>query len=76
MVLNIACARRTCFAGLAGALLITISAASLMAQAVGELTGTVTNLAGTPVAFAFVTATSMETGRALPAVGNRRQLQI
>ena len=68
MVLDIAGARRPCSAGLAGAFLIIISAPSLMAQASGELTGTVTNLAGTPVAFAFVTATSMETGRALPAV--------
>jgi uncharacterized protein YegP (UPF0339 family) len=38
-----------------------------MAQAVGELTGMVTDSAGTPVAFAFVTATNVETGRALPA---------
>jgi uncharacterized protein YegP (UPF0339 family) len=39
----------------------------LMAQVMGELTGTVTDPAGTPVAFAFVTATNVETGRALPA---------
>jgi len=67
MALDIARARRTCFAGLAGAFLIVISAPSLMAQAVGELTGTVTDPAGMPVAFAFVTATNLETGRARPA---------
>ena len=68
MVLDIACARRHCFAGLAGTFLIVISAPSLIAQALGELTGTVTDPAGTPLAFAFVTATSLQTGRALPAV--------
>jgi len=67
MVLDIAGARRPCFAGIAGAFLIIISAPSLMAQAVGELTGTVTDPAGTPVAFAFVSAINVETGRALPA---------
>jgi len=65
MVLNIARARRTCFAGLAGALLIAMLAPLLMAQA--ELTGTVTDPAGTAVAFAFVTTTNVETGGALPA---------
>jgi hypothetical protein len=67
MVVDIACAKRPCFAGLAGAFLIVVLAPSLMAQAVGELRGTVTDQAGTPVAFAFVTATNVETGRTLPA---------
>jgi uncharacterized membrane protein len=67
MLANIAHRSRTCLAGCAGALLIIISVPSLMAQAMGELTGTVTDPAGTPVAFALVTATSMESGRALPA---------
>ena len=67
MVLNMAGALRPCFAGLAGAFLIIMSAPLLTAQAVGELTGAVTDPAGTPVAFAFVTATNLETGRALPA---------
>ncbi len=67
MLANIALRSRACLAGLAGALLIIISAPSSMAQAVGELTGTVTGLTGTPVAFAFLTATNVETGRARPA---------
>ena len=67
MVVNITHGRRTCFAGLAGAFLIVTSAPSLMAQAVGKLAGRVTDSAGTPVAFAFVSATNVETGRALPA---------
>ena len=67
MLANITHRSRTCLAGCAGALLIIISVPSLMAQAMGELTGTVTDPAGTPVAFALVTATSMESGRALPA---------
>jgi hypothetical protein len=67
MLANIARHSRTCLAGLAGALLIVISVPSLMAQVMGELTGTVTDPAGTPVAFALVTATSMESGRTLPA---------
>ena len=66
MVLNIAGARRHCFGGLAGAFLIIISASSLTAQVSGELTGRVTDSGGAPVAFAFVTATNVETGRALP----------
>ena len=67
MDLGIAYAKRVCSVGLAGALLIVALAPSLMAQAVGELKGTVTDPAGAPVAFAFVTATNVETGRALPA---------
>ena len=67
MVLDIAGARRPCSAGLAGGFLIIMSAPLLMAQAVGELTGTVTDPLGTPVAFAFVTATNTETGRTRPA---------
>ena len=67
MLANIARRSRTCLAGLAGALLIIISAPSLMAEVMGELTGAVTDPAGTPVAFAFVTTTNVETGRALPA---------
>ncbi len=67
MVVDVAHVKRTCFAGLAGALLTVIFAPSLMGQAVGELTGTVTDPAGTPVSLALVTATSMETGRARPA---------
>ena len=77
MLPNIARRSRTCLTGLASALLIIISVPSLMAQAVGELTGTVTDPAGTPVAFAFVTATNVETGRALTGGhGRGRQLQI
>jgi len=38
-----------------------------MAQGVGELTGTVTDPTGAPLAFAMVTATSLETGRVLSA---------
>jgi hypothetical protein len=38
-----------------------------MAQVMGELTGTVTDPVGTPVAFALVTTTSVETGQVLPA---------
>jgi hypothetical protein len=67
MVVDIACAKRVCFASLAGALMIVALAPSLMAQVMGELTGTVTDPAGTPAAFALVTATNVETGRALPA---------
>lgn len=55
---------RTC---LAGAFLIVVFPPLLMAQAMGELTGKVTDLAGTPVAFALVTTTSADTGQALPA---------
>ena len=67
MLANIAYRSRTCLAGLAGALLIVTSAPSLVAQARGELTGTVTDPTGTPVAFALVTATSLETSQVLPA---------
>ena len=67
MLANIALRSRTCRAGLAGAFLIVTSVPSLMAQAMGELTGTVTDPAGTPVAFALVTTTSVGTGRELPA---------
>jgi hypothetical protein len=67
MLANIARRSRTLLAGLAGAFLIITSAPSLMAQAMGELTGTVTDPAGTPVAFALVTTTSVETGQVLPA---------
>jgi len=67
MVVDIAHVKRICFAGLAGACLIVMLDPSLMAQALGELTGTVTDPTGTPVAFAFVTTTNVETGRALPA---------
>jgi len=67
MLANIARRSRTCLAGLAGALLIIIWAPSLMAEVRGELTGTVTDPAGTPVAFALVTTTSVETGQVLPA---------
>jgi len=67
MLANIARRSRTCLAGPAGALLIIIWAPSLMAEVMGELTGTVTDPAGTPLAFAFVTTTNVETGRALPA---------
>jgi hypothetical protein len=38
-----------------------------MAEVMGELTGTVTDPAGAPVAFAFVTTTNVVTGHALPA---------
>ena len=64
MVANNASRCRTC---LATAFLIVAFPPLLMAQAVGELTGKVTDPAGTPVAFALVTTTSVETGRALPA---------
>ena len=67
MLANIAHRSRTCVAGLAGVFLIVISAPSLMAQARGELTGTVTDPTGAPVAFAMVTTTSVDTGQVLPA---------
>jgi hypothetical protein len=67
MALDFARGKRTCLARLAGAFLIVMLDRSLMAQALGELTGTVTDPARTPVAFALVTATHVETGRALPA---------
>ena len=67
MLAKIARRYRTCLAGLAGALLIIIWAPSLMAEVMGELTGTVTDPAGAPVAFAFVTTTNVVTGHALPA---------
>ena len=46
MLAKIARRYRTCLAGLAGALLIIIWAPSLMAEVMGELTGTVTDPAG------------------------------
>jgi hypothetical protein len=67
MLANIARRSRTCLAGLAGAFLILTLAPTLMAEVMGELTGTVTDPAGTPVAFALVTTTSVETGQVLPA---------
>ena len=67
MLANIAHRSRTCLGGLAGAFLIVTSTPSLMAQAMGQLMGTVTDPAGGPLAFALVTTTSVETGHVLPA---------
>ena len=67
MLANIAHRSRTCLAGLAGAFLIVTSGPSLMAQAMGQLIGTVTDPAGTPMAFTMVTTTSVESGYVLPA---------
>ncbi|MGA2075384.1 MAG: carboxypeptidase-like regulatory domain-containing protein [Terriglobia bacterium] len=57
---------RNCLAGLTGAFLI-VTAPSLMAQARGELTGTVTGPDGAPVALALVTAAGTESGYRLGA---------
>lgn len=53
--------------------LFVISAPSLMAQTdgTGALTGTLTNPFGAPVAFATVTATSLDTGQVRPAATGR-----
>jgi hypothetical protein len=59
--------RHVCATVLAGGGLILLSATLLMAQGVGELTGTVTDPTGAPAAFAMVTATNVETGRVLPS---------
>src|SRR5271157_1085206 len=67
MLANIAHHRRACIAGLVGVGLCGIFAPSLMAQGTGTLTGTVTDPAGVPVAFATVTTTSFATGQVLPA---------
>src|ERR1035441_5272541 len=64
---NIPHRSRACVAGLAGVLLFVVLAPSLMAQGVGQLIGTVTDPTGAPLAFAMVTATSVETGQVLPA---------
>ncbi len=57
---------RNCLAGLAAAFLM-VTAPSLMAQARGELTGTVTGPDGAPVGFALVTAAGTESGYRLAA---------
>ena len=57
---------RTCLAVFACTSLI-VTAPSLMAQARGEVTGTVTSADGTPVAFALVTAANTESSYRLPA---------
>jgi hypothetical protein len=67
MLPDIAHRRRVCVTLLAGVFLFAISGQLLMAQGVGELTGTVTDPTGAPLAFAMVTAMSMETGQMLPA---------
>ena len=59
--------RRVCVTVLSGFFLFVISALSLMAQGVGELTGTVTDPAAAPVVFAMITTTSVGTGQVLPA---------
>ena len=64
---NIPHRSRTCVAGLGSVFLFVVLAPSLRGQGVGELTGTVTDPTGTPLAFAMVTATSVETGQVLPA---------
>jgi hypothetical protein len=58
---------KVCVTFLAGFFLFIISVPLLMAQGVGELTGTVTDATGVPLAFAMVTATSAKTGQLLPA---------
>jgi hypothetical protein len=67
MLANIAHHRRACVAGLAGVCLFVILTPSLKAQGKGALIGTVTDPTGTPVAFALVTTTSVDTGQVLPA---------
>ena len=64
---NIPHRSHTCVAGLGSVFLFVVLAPSLRGQGVGELTGTVTDPTGTPLAFAMVTATSVETGQVLPA---------
>src|ERR1700681_2601380 len=56
--------------GLVVVCLFVTLAPSLMAQTAGTgaLTGTVTDPSGAPVAFAMVTATSVDTGRVRPEV--------
>jgi len=58
--------RQDCVTVLAGVFLFVISAPLLMAQGTGELTGTVVDPSGAPVAFAMVTATSADTGQVRP----------
>lgn len=57
---------RNCLAGLAAGFLF-VTAPSLVAQASGELAGTVTGPDGAPVAFALVTAAGTESGYRLAA---------
>ena len=67
--------RRVGVTVLAGFFLFLIFAPSLMAQGRGELTGTVTDRAGAPMAFAMVTTTSVDTGQsATCGHGNGRHL--
>ena len=58
---------RVCVTVLSGFFLFLISTPSLTAQGTGELMGTVTDRTGSPLAFANVTTTSVDTGRMLPA---------
>ena len=67
MVVSFAPGVRTCLAGFTATFLIVTASQSLMAQARGELTGTVTGPDGAPVAFALVTAASTESSYRLPA---------
>jgi hypothetical protein len=60
--------KHVCVTVLAGVFLFVISAPLLMAQGTGELTGTVIDPSGAPVAFATVTASSVDTSLVQPAV--------
>ena len=59
--------RRVCVTVLTGFFLFLISTPSLTAEGTGELMGTVIDRNGTPLPFAMVTTTNVDTGRMLPA---------